>query len=121
MTRSGAPCPVGGMNRLAPQHASEKISIRKPNAAGAPPLWAAIAPAILNRIRKIRACLRKLSLNAAKNCVQNSGAKRRVVSKDVDIRLHSPLGGPSYRYGLEVTFIFTHNCGRNARRPDDAR
>src|SRR2546430_13465761 len=87
----------------------------------------AVVPAILNRIRKMRACLRKLSLNAAKNCVQNSGAKRRVVNKDVDIRFHSPLGGPSYRcgpsyrYGLKVTFIFTDNCGRNARRPDDAQ
>src|SRR5712675_2338977 len=65
----------------------------------------AVDPPILNRMRKIKACLRKLSLNAAKNCVQNSGAKRRVISKDVDINLYSPLGSPSYRYRLKVTFI----------------
>jgi hypothetical protein len=45
----------------------------------------ALVPPILNRMRKISACLRKLSLNAAKNWVQNSGAKRRVSSKDDDI------------------------------------
>ena len=33
MTRSGAASPVGGMNRLAPQQASEKMIIRKPNEA----------------------------------------------------------------------------------------
>ena len=38
-----------------------------------------------NRIRKTSAFLRKLSLNAEKNWHQNSGAKRRVVSKDDDI------------------------------------
>ncbi len=45
----------------------------------------ALVPPILNNMRKISACLRKLSLNAAKNWVQNSGAKRRVSSKDDDI------------------------------------
>src|SRR5712671_1236381 len=71
----------------------------------------AVDPPILNRMRKIRACLRKLSLNAAKNCVQKSGAKRRVVSKDVDIRLYSPLGSPSYRYGQPAPFL-NFACGR---------
>src|SRR5207244_12556876 len=37
MTRSGAAWPVGGMNRLAPQQASEKRIIRNPNEAGSPP------------------------------------------------------------------------------------
>src|SRR6266478_2193930 len=71
----------------------------------------AVDPPILNRMRKIRACLRKLSLNAAKNCVQKSGAKRRVVSKDVDIRIRSPLGSPSYRYGQPAPFL-NFACGR---------
>src|SRR5262245_60766951 len=43
----------------------------------------AAEPPILNRIRKINACLRKLSLNAAKNWHQNKGAKRRLSSNDV--------------------------------------
>src|ERR1700743_1538600 len=38
---------------------------------------AAPEPPILNRIRKTRAFLRKLSLNAEKNWHQNRGAKRR--------------------------------------------
>src|SRR3977135_2055282 len=38
-----------------------------------------------NRIRKTSAFLRKLSLNAEKNWHQNSGAKRRVSSKDEDM------------------------------------
>src|SRR5438552_13861010 len=45
--------------------------------ASAPPIW--------NRIRKTSAFWRKLSLNAEKNWVQNSGAKRRVNSKDEDM------------------------------------
>src|SRR5436190_23090682 len=45
--------------------------------ASEPPIW--------NRIRKTSEFLRKLSLNAAKNWVQNSGAKRRVSSKDEDM------------------------------------
>ena len=36
-TRFGAASPVGGMNLLAPQHMSEKMSIKKPNDAGSPP------------------------------------------------------------------------------------
>src|SRR5258705_7060599 len=48
--------------------------------------WA-VGPAILNRTRKISACLRKLSLNAAKNWVQNRGAKRRVVSREEDMAI----------------------------------
>src|SRR5712671_5419842 len=43
----------------------------------------ALVPPILNNMRKISACLRKLSLNAAKNWHQNSGAKRRVSSRDM--------------------------------------
>ena len=37
------------------------------------------------RMRKTSAFLRKLSLNAEKNWHQNSGAKRRVMSRDDDI------------------------------------
>jgi hypothetical protein len=47
MTRSGAASPVGGMNRLAPQQASEKMIIRKPNEAGSPPPWAASPPTMV--------------------------------------------------------------------------
>src|SRR5215475_1359689 len=45
--------------------------------ASAPPMW--------NRSRKTSEVLRKLSLNAAKNWVQNRGAKRRVISRDEDM------------------------------------
>src|ERR1043166_1824614 len=56
------------------------------NTAGASTMSApAVEPPILNRMMKISACLRKLSLNAAKNWHQNSGAKRRVSSKDDDM------------------------------------
>src|SRR5262249_13879883 len=41
--------------------------------ASGPPIW--------NRMRKTSAFLRKLSLNAEKNWVQNRGAKRRVINK----------------------------------------
>ena len=42
-------------------------------------------PDAWNRIRKTREFLRKLSLKAEKNWVQNKGAKRRVRSRDEDI------------------------------------
>src|SRR5262249_2568585 len=45
--------------------------------ASAPPIW--------NSRRKTSEVLRKLSLNAAKNWVQNRGAKRRVISRDEDM------------------------------------
>src|SRR5207342_478262 len=45
--------------------------------ASEPPMW--------NRMRKTREFLRKLSLKAEKNWVQNKGAKRRVRSRDEDI------------------------------------
>src|SRR5262249_12195058 len=45
--------------------------------AAAPPIW--------NRMRKTSALLRKLSLNAEKNWVQNRGAKRRVINSDEDM------------------------------------
>src|SRR3954468_1921026 len=45
--------------------------------ASEPPMW--------NRMRKTREFLRKLSLKAEKNWVQNRGAKRRVRSKDEDM------------------------------------
>jgi hypothetical protein len=38
-----------------------------------------------NRMRKTSAFLRKLSLKAEKNWVQNRGAKRRVISRDEDM------------------------------------
>src|SRR5882672_4789309 len=49
-----------------------------------PPIW--------NRIRKTSEFLRKLSLNAEKNWVQNRGAKRRVSSKDEDMAGSAPVG-----------------------------
>src|SRR5215813_12488762 len=45
--------------------------------ASAPPIW--------NSRRKTSEVLRKLSLNAAKNWVQNRGAKRRVISREEDM------------------------------------
>ena len=54
--------------------------------ASAPPIW--------NRIRKTSAFLRKLSLNAAKNWVQNRGAKRRVINRDEDMALPPVPNGP---------------------------
>src|SRR5262249_43138652 len=45
--------------------------------ASAPPIW--------NSRRKTSDVLRKLSLNAAKNWVQNRGAKRRVISREEDM------------------------------------
>src|SRR6266480_2506651 len=45
--------------------------------ASVPPMW--------NRMRKTSAFLRKLSLKAEKNWVQNRGAKRRVISRDEDM------------------------------------
>ena len=45
--------------------------------ASEPPMW--------NRMRKTREFLRKLSLKAEKNWVQNRGAKRRVRSRDEDM------------------------------------
>src|SRR5262249_4272906 len=45
--------------------------------ASAPPIW--------NSSRKTSEVLRKLSLNAAKNWVQNRGAKRRVINRDEDM------------------------------------
>src|SRR5438874_11500952 len=52
--------------------------------ASVPPMW--------NRMRKTSAFLRKLSLKAEKNWVQNRGAKRRVMSRDEDMA--SPFVGP---------------------------
>src|SRR6266567_9465244 len=51
-------------------------SVMRASASG-PPIW--------NRMRKTSAFLRKLSLNAEKNWVQNRGAKRRVISRDEDM------------------------------------
>ena len=45
----------------------------------------ASGPPILKRIRKTSAFFRKLSLNAEKNCVQKSGAKRREVIRGEDM------------------------------------
>src|SRR5215831_18655753 len=45
----------------------------------------ASAPPIRNSRRKTSEVLRKLSLNAAKNWVQNRGAKRRVISREEDM------------------------------------
>src|SRR6516162_3498316 len=62
--------------------------------ASAPPIW--------NSRRKTSEVLRKLSLNAAKNWVQNRGAKRRVISKDEDMAFPPvPTGtGPRARQTL---------------------
>src|SRR5215216_4397681 len=55
----------------------------------------AFSPPILNTIRKASAFLRKLSLKAEKNWHQNSGEKRRDISREVDIGriLNSRAGG----------------------------
>src|ERR1700747_1588973 len=53
--------------------------------ASAPPIW--------NSRRKTSEVLRKLSLNAAKNWVQNRGAKRRVISRDEDMAFPLVPGG----------------------------
>src|SRR5262245_43047757 len=54
--------------------------------ASAPPIW--------NSRRKTSEVLRKLSLNAAKNWVQNRGAKRRVISRNEDMAFPlAPSGG----------------------------
>ena len=45
--RSGAPSPVRGMNRLAPQHSNEKMIMRKAKCAGSPPSLAAMPPTIV--------------------------------------------------------------------------
>src|SRR5262245_40945195 len=67
--------------------------------------WAA-GLAILNRTREMSACLRKLSLNAAKNWVQNRGAKRRVVSRDIGSCLE--LNG----LGLRARSLRDDNLGK---------
>src|SRR5947208_6814531 len=54
--------------------------------ASVPPMW--------NRMRKTSAFLRKLSLNAEKNWVQNRGAKRRVISRDEDMAQFFPVPVP---------------------------
>ena len=46
-TRSGAACPVRGMNRLAPQHISENTIISSANKAGSPPSFAASPPTMV--------------------------------------------------------------------------
>ena len=46
-TRSGAASPVGGMNRLAPQHSSENTIISKANWVGSPPSLAASPPTMV--------------------------------------------------------------------------
>src|SRR5260370_2166267 len=78
----------------------------------------ASGPPILNSIRKTSAFLRKLSLNAEKNWHQNRGAKRRVISKDVDIVSDHLFGGPSYRYRPSVPFM---NLGRRRWKPPSGR
>jgi hypothetical protein len=54
-----------------------------------------------NRIKKPSAVLRKLSPNAAKNWHRNSGAKRRVVIKDVNMGLPPSAFRPA-RAGLDA-------------------
>src|SRR5262245_20119128 len=74
----------------------------------------AVAPPILNRMRKISACLRKLSLNAANNCVQNRRANRRVSIKDDD--MSDPLwAGLSYRLRPHLPFMNFGLCGLGGR------
>ena len=46
IARSGAASPVGGMNRLEPQQASENTIIRSANEVGSPPSFAAMPPTI---------------------------------------------------------------------------
>ena len=51
-------------------------------------------------MRKTSAVLRKLSLNAEKNWHQNSGAKRRVVIRDVDNGFSRHFAAWRYRRAL---------------------
>src|ERR1700752_3124361 len=86
----------------------------------------ASGPPIRNRIRNTSAFLRKLSLNAEKNWVQNSGANRRVSSKEPDIDSASPFGDRSIysRVCAAVEpprpFMPHRDCGRlgDRARPD---
>src|SRR5262245_18196066 len=73
--------------------------------------WA-VGPLILNRTRKISSCLRKFSLNAGKNWVQNRGAKRRVVSRDEDMA----ISGGSRRARPPSDALRAYTCQRPKRR-----
>src|SRR5215475_6872486 len=71
--------------------------------ASAPPMW--------NSRRKTSDVLRKLSLNAAKNWVQNRGAKRRVISRDEDMAFPLvPTGATRARPSHPITSWQTPLC-----------
>ena len=81
-----------------------------------PPIW--------NRIRKTSAFLRKLSLNAEKNWVQNRGAKRRVMSRDEDMSFSGGSIGPGRpkcqnRTGTKSTDADRPFSGRNGVKDDN--
>src|SRR5215471_7598007 len=82
--------------------------------ASAPPIW--------NRSRKTSEVLRKLSLNAAKNWVQNRGAKRRVINRDEDMAVPLvPTGvGPACSTNAGSVCSLSPQAGRGhvpRRRP----
>src|ERR1700757_3708161 len=84
--------------------------------ASVPPIW--------NRIRKTSAFLRKLSLNAEKNWVQNRGAKRRVINRDEDMALPPVPNGarePDARQMLAQGPLPSPASGQTAPAPLSAR
>ncbi len=94
---------VVAVGEFAPERGEEEIGRDEDRGGERDQRVGVGAPDVVNRIRKTSAFLRKLSLNAEKNWVQNKGAKRRVMSRDEDIaspvvrsgRGHAP--GPKRR------------------------
>src|SRR4051794_41493788 len=74
--------------------------------ASEPPMW--------NRMRKTREFLRKLSLKAEKNWVQNRGAKRRVRSKDEDMAVAGAGSGGAGRMIFTTKSAWLH--GRRGKK-----
>src|SRR6266403_3824046 len=75
----------------------------------------ASAPPMRNRMRKTSAFLRKLSLKAEKNWVQNRGAKRRVINRDEDMALPPVPNGratPTARQMLAQSRSLRPQAGR---------
>src|SRR3954451_13232854 len=77
---------------------------------------AASAPPILNRIRKMSAFFRKLSLKAEKNWHQNRGAKRRDSMRELDTGALSATESPGWRrvggrrFGIVLTAASDGQC-----------
>jgi hypothetical protein len=68
-----------------------------------------------NRMRKTSAFLRKLSLKAEKNWVQNRGAKRRVISRDEDMAFPPvPMGVAARNARRNTGSVYSLPRKRNA-------